>query len=115
MTPQDAVLLVIRAVLGATFLIHGGQKLMGWYGGRGVTGTAEMMGMLGMAHPKLMGTMAAVSEFGGGLLVLFGLLTQFAAAAIIGTMFVAISTVHFAKGFLSTEGGYEFNLSLITL
>jgi putative oxidoreductase len=115
MTTLDAVLLVVRAVLGATFLIHGGQKLMGWYGGGGPKGTAEMMGMLGVAHPKLMATMASLSEFGGGLLVLFGLFTHFAAAFIIGTMIVAIATVHISKGFLATEGGYELNLSLATL
>jgi putative oxidoreductase len=115
MTTLDAVLLVVRAVLGVTFLIHGGQKLFGWYGGGGTRGTQEMMGMLGVGHPRLMGWLATLSEFFGGLLVLIGLFTQLAAAIIIGTMIVAVATVHLSKGFLNTAGGYELNLSLITL
>src|SRR5215211_2545435 len=85
MTTLDAVLLVVRAVLGVTFLLHGGQKLFGWYGGGGTRGTQEMMGMLGVGHPRLMGWMATLSEFLGGLLVLIGLFTQLAAAIIIST------------------------------
>ncbi len=29
----DAALLLLRAWLGITFVLHGGQKLFGWFGG----------------------------------------------------------------------------------
>jgi uncharacterized membrane protein YphA (DoxX/SURF4 family) len=35
----DAAALVIRAALGVGFIAHGGQKLFGWFGGTGITGT----------------------------------------------------------------------------
>jgi len=56
---------------------------------------------------------AAVSEFGGGLLLALGLLSPLGSLAIIGAMLVAIATVHLSKGFWVTKGGFEFNLTLI--
>ena len=115
MTTLDLALLVIRVVLGITFVLHGGQKLFGWYGGAGIKGTRSMMQNLGVAHPGLLGWMAALSEAGGGLFVLFGLVTPLAAALIISTMLVAIYTVHWKNGFFNGNRGYEFNLGLIAL
>jgi len=115
MNTLDLALLVIRLVLGITFVLHGGQKLFGWYGGAGIKGARSMMQDLGVAHPGLLGWMAALSEAGGGLFVLIGLLTPLAAALIISTMLVAIYTVHWKNGFFGGNRGYEFNLSLIAL
>ena len=115
MTTLDLALLVIRVFLGITFVLHGGQKLFGWYGGAGIKGARSMMQDLGVAHPGLLGWMAALSEAGGGLFVLIGLLTPLAAALIISTMLVAIYTVHWKNGFFGGNRGYEFNLSLIAL
>jgi len=115
MTTLDLALLVVRLVLGITFVLHGGQKLFGWYGGAGIKGARNMMQDLGVAHPGLLGWMAALSEAGGGLFVLIGLLTPLAAALIISTMLVAIYTVHWKNGFFAGNRGYEFNLSLIAL
>ncbi len=115
MSPLDAALLVVRLVLGVIFIVYGSQKTFGWFGGSGIAGAIKMTRNLGSAHPNLLGWMAALSELGGGLLVLVGLFTPFAAALIISTMLVAISTVHFKKGFLNTKSGFEFNLSLIAL
>jgi putative oxidoreductase len=111
----DLALLIIRVVLGVTFIIHGGQKLFGWYEGPGVKGMTYWLGSFGVAHPALLAWMATLSEFVGGLLVLVGLLTPLAAAVIISTMVVAIVLVHGKNGFLSSNKGYEFNLNLIAL
>src|SRR5437667_11757376 len=92
-TTLDLALLVILVFVGITFILHGGQKLFGWYGGGGPQGTRSMMESLGVAHPGLLGWMATLSEAGGGLFVLIGLLTPLAAAVIISTMLVAIYTV----------------------
>jgi len=115
MITLDLALLVIRVFLGITFVLHGEQKLFGWYGGGGLKGTKSMMQDLGVAHPGLLGWMATLSEAGGGLFVLIGLLTPLAAALIISTMLVAIYTVHWKNGFWNGKGGYEFNLSLIAM
>jgi uncharacterized membrane protein YphA (DoxX/SURF4 family) len=72
-----------------------------------------MMINLGCANPGLLAWMATLSELGGGVLVLLGLVTQLGAALIISTMVVAIYTVHWKNGFLSSNRGYEFNFSLI--
>jgi putative oxidoreductase len=56
---------------------------------------------------------AALSEFGGGLLLALGLLSPLGSLAIAGAMLVAIATVHWANGFWSGKRGYEFNLALL--
>src|SRR5260370_6937781 len=56
---------------------------------------------------------AALSEFGGGLLLATGLLSPLGSLAIVGAMVVAIVTVHLSRGFWTGKGGYEFTLSPI--
>src|SRR5258706_5388690 len=115
MTTIDLALLIMRVVLGAIFIGHGSQKLFGWFGGSGMTGTAGMLQKLGAAHPTLLAWLNALSEFFGGVFVLLGFLTPFAAAFLISVMLTAIVTVHFKNGFFNTKGGYEFNLSVIAM
>src|ERR1041385_5416558 len=115
MTAIDLALLIVRVVLGVIFIAHGAQKLFGWYGGAGITGTVNMMGNLGTAHPVPLAWVAALSEFFGGLFVLFGFLTPFAGALIISVMLSAIVNVHLKNGFFNGKRGYEFNLSLIAM
>jgi len=43
-----------------------------------------------------------------------GLLTPFAAAALIAQSMVIIAFVHWPKGFFNTKGGFEFPLALAT-
>lgn len=116
-TTTDVALLAVRLMLAAVFLIHGGQKLFKWMGGSGIAGMTEIMGRSGAApaHRGALAWMAALSEFGGGALVLLGLLTPLAAALIISVMVVAIATAHFKNGWLNGNRGYEFNLTLVTL
>ena len=115
MTLLDIALLVMRIVLGMVFIFHGGQKLFGWFGGQGTAGLAGMLSQQGVAYAGLLSRVAALSEFGGGVLILVGLFTPLAAALIISTMLVAIVAIHFKNGFSNMEQGYEYNLSLIGL
>jgi putative oxidoreductase len=102
-----------RLLLGGMFFAHGTQKLFGWFGGSGPEATGQMMEKLGM-HPGKQNAIAAGSaETFGGLGIALGAFTPAAAAALIATMTTAIRTVHLQKGFWNTEGGYEYNLSLI--
>src|SRR5689334_6803590 len=106
-TITDVALLTVRLMLAAVFMIHGGQKLFSWMGGTGIPGTAEAMGRSGVApaHRYPLAWMASLSEFGGGLFVLIGLLTPLAASLIISVMLVAIMTVHLKNGWLNGNRG----------
>jgi putative oxidoreductase len=109
-------LLVLRLVVGLLFMGHGAQKLFGMFGGHGLAGTAGFFEQgLGLRPGKVHAGGAGAAEFFGGLLLALGLLTPFAAAALIGTMTVAIITVHWSKGVWSTEGGYEYNAVLMAV
>jgi putative oxidoreductase len=103
-------LLILRLVLGLIFLGHGSQKLLGWFGGAGWKGTIAGMGRMGMQPAWFWGTAAALSEFGGGLLVLLGFLTPLGSLGIMAAMLVAIVRVHWPKGFWNMKGGFEFPL-----
>lgn len=115
MTAVDLALLIMRIVLGITLLMHGAQKLFGWFGGGGMGQTTGMMGHIGLAHPALFAWLLAFVELGGGFLILIGFLTSLAAALIISDMLVAIVHVHAKNGFFNTSGGYEYNLNLIAM
>lgn len=111
----DYGLLLIRVVLGVIMMGHGAQKLFGWFGGYGLKGTGGWMESLGMRPGVLMALMAGLAEFVGGLLFAIGLFTWIGALLIVGTMIVAILTVHRKNGFWVTQNGIEYNLILIVI
>ena len=106
-------LLILRLVVGLTLAAHGSQKLFGVWGGPGMTRWTNAVGKLRIRPAQPWAWVAALSEFGGGLLLALGLLSPFGSLAIIGAMSVAIATVHLSRGFWTSKGGFEFNLSLI--
>ena len=77
---------VLRVVAGFLFSCHGAQKLFGAFGGHS------------MLHVPLM-LAAGIVEFGGGILILLGLLTRFAAFIASGEMAVAYFLQHAKRGF----------------
>ena len=107
-------LLLIRLVFGVSMAAHGGQKLFGWFGGGGPRATAGFFEKLDFRWPFAMALLAGLSELGGGLLFAAGLLTPLAAFALVVVMLNAIATVHWAKGFWVTAGGYEYNLAILS-
>ncbi|HET9871428.1 MAG TPA: DoxX family protein [Propionibacteriaceae bacterium] len=108
---QDLGLLLVRAGLGATLAAHGSQKLFGWFGGHGLSGTSGGMEAMGFAPPKLSAVMAGLGEAGGGVLLALGLATPVAGAAAASTM-LAAAAVHKPAGFFATEGGFEYTAVL---
>jgi putative oxidoreductase len=60
------------------------------------------------------GTQKLFGWFGGGALLALGLATPVAEATLIAVMLTAISTVHGKNGPWATNGGYEYNLILIS-
>ena len=110
---------MIRIPLGVIFIAHGGQKLFGWFGGRGLSATlADYERFLGI--PPFLGAVGLAIEFFGGMAVLIGLATRTAAFGLAAIMLVAIARVHIANGFFInwqlTPGrghGIEMNLALL--
>jgi len=106
-------LLILRLGIGLIIAAHGAQKLFGVWGGPGMAKWTQSVQRLRIRPAQPWAWVAALSEFGGGLILALGLLSPLGSLALIGAMLVAIATVHLPKGFWVTKGGFEFNLSLI--
>jgi putative oxidoreductase len=106
-------LLVVRAVVGGLFVGHGAQKLFGWFGGHGPEGTGKYFENVGVRPGRRAAIGAGAAEAGGGALLVAGLFTPLAAAALSGVMITAIRHVHAGKGPWVSQGGYEYNLVLL--
>ena len=98
---------ILRFVVGIVFLAHGGQKLFVW----GFGNVAGFMGKIGIPAPMLAAVVVTMVEFFGGLALVLGLFTRWAAALLALDMLVAIITVHLTGGFFLPAGA-EFALTL---
>jgi putative oxidoreductase len=112
--------LVVRVVLGIIFFAHGGQKVLGWFGGYGLKGTVGYLTSIGLALP--VAYLVCFFELLGGIGLILGLLTRVAALAVIVVMIGAIAKVHWQHGFFVnwslTPGkghGYEANLAFLAM
>ena len=85
---RDTGLLVMRCMLGAIFIFHGGQKLFGWWGGPGLPGFAGWLQQLGIPFPAYAAVLAGVAEFFGGCLLVLGVWMRPAVVPLIATMCV---------------------------
>ena len=63
---MDAGLLLARLTLGLLMAAHGSQKLFGWFGGYGLTGTAGFFEALGFRPGRLFAALAAGTEVAAG-------------------------------------------------
>ena len=108
-------LLLLRLVFGLTFFLHGSQKLLGWFDGPGIAGVTGFVGSMGFAPAAFWAWALAIVEFGGGLLLILGLLTQVAALLVALDMVVAIVKVHLPNGFFTANVGYELPLILLAV
>lgn len=108
---MDTGLLILRIVVGLLLAGHGAQKLLGWFGGSGLSGTGEFMESLGLRPGRPMALLAGLGEVIGGLLLGLGLLTPFGAMAVIGVLLTAVATAHADKGAWATNGGWELPLT----
>ena len=117
-TDDDAAVAILRLILGVVFFAHGAQKMLGWFGGFGFSGT---MGFFtGTMHiPAPFAFLAITAEFFGGLGLIVGFLTRIAAFGIAVNMLVAIAMVHSSVGFFmnwnGTQKGEGFEYHLLVL
>jgi len=109
---------LLRITLGCVMFPHGAQKLLGWYGGHGFSGTmgffTEQMGI-----PALIAFLIIIGESFGSVGLLVGFLTRFTAASLGIIMVGAIGLVHLPNGFFMNWSGqqagegYEYHLLVI--
>jgi putative oxidoreductase len=103
-------LLIARLVLGPIMAAHGTQKLFGWFGGYGLTGTGGFMESLGFRPGRAFAAAAGTTELVGGILLALGLLGPIGPALIITVMIVAAVTVHWKHGLFAANNGIEVPL-----
>lgn len=97
--------LFMRLALGIVIFPHGAQKMLGWYGGYGFTGTMDFFTSQGM--PYSIALLPILAEFFGSLGLITGLFTRIAAFGIGCTMLVAAATVHASNGFFMNWFGNQ--------
>ena len=97
-------LLLVRLVMGVAFLFHGWGKIQNPFGWMGPEASV----------PGIFQALAALSEFGGGIALILGLLTCLASLGLAFTMLVAVYTHMVVMGdpFVS-QGGGSYELAAI--
>jgi putative oxidoreductase len=101
---MDAGLLLARLVIGPLMAAHGTQKLFGWFGGYGLTGTGGFFEGLGFRPGRFFAATAAAAEITGGVLLTLGLLGPIGPALMISVMVVAAVSVHWPNVFAQSNG-----------
>lgn len=120
-TDNDAGLALIRIALGVVMFPHGAQKVLGWFGGYGWTGSMGWFtGQLSI--PVVFAGLAILAEFLGSLGLVTGLLGRVAAFGILSNMIVAVVLVHGKVGFFMnwnlTPGrgeGFEYHILVMAM
>jgi putative oxidoreductase len=97
--------------IGATFFVHGTQKLFGWFGGYGPDGTGQFFESLGLRPGKRNAIAAGATEAGGGVLVAIGACTPLAAAGLSSVMITALRTAVWNEGIKPATGEHEVLLA----
>lgn len=105
-----AGLLIGRVLLGTLLAGHGAQKLLGWFGGYGLAGTAGFFENLGFRPGRPFVLAASLSEIAGGLLIALGLLGPVGPALLLSVMIVALVAVHWKNGLFASSNGIELPL-----
>jgi putative oxidoreductase len=119
-TTNEFSFTILRLGLGVVFFAHGCQKVLGWFGGNGLSATADMF-THHMNIPAPLAYLAIAAEFLGGLGLILGLLGRVAAFGILCNMVVAVITVHWQNGlFMNWAGtqkgeGFEYHILAIVI
>ena len=121
-TNTDWASLVLRLVLALVIFPHGAQKVLGWFGGYGYSGTMQYFTtQAGLPTPVAFTVLMA--EFVGPILLVAGLGTRVAALLIAAVMIGAILKVHKRVGFFMNwngqqqagQEGFEYHLLVLAI
>src|SRR5215472_10318922 len=119
-TDDSTATSILRLALGVVFFAHGAQKMLGWFGGFGFSGTMAFFTKM-MHLPAPLAFLAIAAEFFGGIGLILGFLTRVGAFGIGMNMLVAVALVHHNFGFFmnwtgAQKGeGFEYHLLVLAL
>jgi putative oxidoreductase len=105
-TLSSVGLLVLRLIVGLTFVMHGLDKL------GHLSGARQLFASLDIPAPALAAPFVAVAETAGGVLLIAGLATPLVGAALAIDMLVALLTARLGHGFFARDGGIELEMLL---
>ncbi len=117
-TNNSSAAAVLRTALGLVLFPHGAQKLLGWFGGFGFTGTMNYFTTT-IHLPWIIALLVILIEFIGSLMLITGTATRIAALLIIINFIGIVLSSHLANGFFinwlgNQKGeGYEYHLLVI--
>jgi len=98
--------LIARLAIGIVIFPHGAQKLFGWFGGYGISGTMGFLtGTAGL--PSILAVLVILIESIGALFVFTGFLTRIAAFGILAQFIGVMFKMHTANGFFMNWGGNQ--------
>jgi len=119
-TSNSLPLAILRVTLGIVMFPHGAQKMLGWFGGYGFSGTMAFFTKM-MHIPAPLAFLAIAAEFFGGIGLVLGFLTRVWAFGIGINMLVAVAMVHRNFGFFinwngAQKGeGFEYHLLVLAI
>ena len=111
---------VLRFALGIVMFAHGAQKVLGWFGGAGFSGTVEVFTQK-MHFPLWIVLLLMFIEFFGAIGLMAGFLTRLAAFGIGCAMAVCALMYHLPNGlFMNWFGkqageGFEYHILLLSI
>jgi putative oxidoreductase len=118
-TNDEITSFILRIMLGVVFLPHGAQKIFGWFGGYGFSGTMDFFTKAGI--PAFLAFLAIMAESVGSVALIAGFFTRIAALGIAVNMVVCAIGNHIQNGFFMNwfgqqKGeGFEFHILVIAL
>jgi putative oxidoreductase len=116
LSSTDLALSILRVGTGLIFIPHGYPKMTGG-GGEEKGGQAHLtqsLAQLGLPFPHAFAALVGAIEFFGGVLLVLGLQTQWAALALASVMLVASGRNLIQKGFVGSAD-FPFSLLVATL
>ncbi len=119
-TQENLGFSIARLALGLVLFPHGAQKMLGWFGGFGFTGTMDFFSQQ-MGLPTVVAFAIIMIEFFGSIALILGFFSRFWATAFIGLFVGIIITSQLQYGFFmnwfgNQKGeGFEYSILIIGL
>lgn len=105
-TQDYTVALILRLTLGLVIFPHGAQKLLGWFGGGGFSGTMDFL-THSQDLPWLIAFLVIMLESIGSIALILGFATRFVAVSLILLALGIALTNHIQNGFFMNWMGNQ--------
>lgn len=112
---EPLALPMLRVVAGLVFIFHGHGKFLAVVSGDGLGGLAGIIEPSGLPFPLVFAWLAMITEFFGGICLIFGLFTRLWAFLGAGLMFMIIIFIRGFETFNYARGGFEYDLALAVI